>query len=138
LAAETLKLLESRAAEPRPLSDILEHFAPCLEPFAPETRQRLLQSLLDRLPSVSATEDDRYFLFPQGASHIIREILARHGRPMHFQGITREFNTILRPGNRKGTGHVLDILRKSPQFSSITSGCYRLKGTDPARERNET
>lgn len=132
-----LKLLATDT-EPQSFPRILDRLAARRSRASGETSQRLVRSLLDHSPSVSATEDDRYFLFKQGAAHLVRRILARQGRPVHFRGITRELNTILRPGHRKGTGHVLDILHHSPLFLRTTSGYYQLRESSPRRRATET
>lgn len=131
LRAETMAWLEKHP-EPQPFAALLERLSPLLQRHDSKARSRIVQHLLDHDARLSATADDSYFLFGRGAPFVVRDILTSHGQPIHFRQVTREFNTVMRPGNRKGTGRLLDILRRSPLFSCIKSGYYQVKeGTEP-------
>lgn len=87
----------------------------------------VIACILDHAPEVAATTDGRYFLYRNGATYFLTDVLSRLERPAHFRKITAAFNEGLKPQKRKGAGFVLKLLAESPRCIRVDRGTYDLK-----------
>lgn len=105
----------------------------------PRTVEHVLRMLLTHMPGIAATVDDRYFVPGSGAPALLRELFNGDREPRHYRALVQEYNALMRPGNRKGTGFILDVLRHSGGFSCASPGTYapRAFGATPAADTTE-
>jgi len=131
LRAAVSRLLDALRADPGPheigaLVNIVDDSAPA---DSPEARQHIVRLLLEHTDDVSCVAGDRYFLTPAGASAFVAGILRRLPAPAHFRAVQEEYNRLMRPGSRKGTGFIIGILGDETCFRRVSAGCYELAGT---------
>lgn len=81
----------------------------------------------DHIPTVAATQDQRYFLFPQAGPAFLTEILTDTERPAHYRTIAQLMNDQLKPHARKGNGFVLKQLARDGRFVKAERGHYDLR-----------
>jgi len=98
------------------------------------TVEHVLRTLLKHVPWVSATVDDRYFTPEAGAQAILRELFNGDTEPRPYRALVQQYNALMCPGSRKGTGFILGTLRHSGRFSCVSPGTYA--PTPPAAPRS--
>jgi hypothetical protein len=89
------------------------------------TVEHVLRTLLTHVPWVAATIDDRYFVPEAAAPALLREMFNGNAEPLHYRTLVRQYNALMCPGSRKGTGFILDVLRHSGRFSCVSPGTYK-------------
>ncbi|OGV70749.1 MAG: hypothetical protein A2283_19240 [Lentisphaerae bacterium RIFOXYA12_FULL_48_11] len=88
--------------------------------------QNILVYILRHNEKILSTIDDRYMAGNTGIASFIGEILQKLAQPLHFRLIMHEFNKLVQPHSRKGSGFILDILCSNPQFHKVSCGNYEL------------
>ncbi|MBN1558311.1 MAG: hypothetical protein JW951_09215, partial [Lentisphaerae bacterium] len=135
LSHDQLDRLETAAARLLDSRPTPQPFAVLHEALRPETRSLTesgLRVVLAHLDRVAVTTGGGYVCMPGGSALLLRNLLGQHDRPVHFRALTAEYNALMRPGSRKGSGFVLGILNADPDIERFADGTYRLR-QDPGR-----
>jgi len=85
---------------------------------------------LEHHPDLLRLNDGRYGCFDipgPAVMQLTRESMRRLPSPVHFKAVLAAVNTLLKPGSRLGTGHMLEMLASDPAIERGASGFYTLR-----------
>lgn len=82
--------------------------------------------VIDHVPTIGATIDERYFLYDSSVKPFLMEIMKPMESPVHYRTITNRFNEQVKPLSRKGAGYILDTLNNCPGCTRVNRGIYTL------------
>ena len=82
--------------------------------------------VIDHVPTIGATIDERYFLYDSSVKPFLMEIMKPMESPVHYRTITNRFNEQVKPLSRKGAGYILDTLNNCPGCTRVDRGIYTL------------
>lgn len=105
------------------------------EPLArafPGDDRRPLAALLAHLPSVAATNDERYTA-RRNLDHLLVETALRMGDVFRYGQLAQEFNRRVHPRSQLTDSAVLTQLNRSPRFARAVRGLYRLSDETSAQ-----
>jgi len=115
------------AKEPMTLEEISKAIAHGITDAQGTSLHKILMVVLDHTEGVAATTTHQYFLFTNGTSGFLRQLMQEMSLPTHFRELTRNCNGRLKPQSRRGPGFILGILNTYPDFERIDKGLYTIK-----------
>jgi len=95
------------------------------ETHPPVDKQAIL-AILSNLQGTQKTIDGRFFAGRKCPERLVADIMFRIPSPARFRVILREFNQLMQPGSRVGSGSMLRLLANTKRFRKVSSGCYEL------------
>lgn len=96
----------------------------------PLTAPVALAKVIEQVPKIISTIDQRYLTTPSALDQLLRELLEAEQEPRHYREITTLLNQRLIRACRKGPGHVLRQLNASELFQKTARGKYTVKQVD--------
>jgi len=109
-----------------PFDQIKEAVSPVIE--QPNGHfMRVLTVVLNHHPDISGTNDGRYFLPAIGTSQIVRDILQKEPRSLHFREVAELYNQRLLPSSHRRSGYILRTLNLMADVQRVTRAVYELK-----------
>ncbi len=134
LPARSLQAVESQAvaflqkqARAVTLDEVLKALPALPGVERADQRRRVAACVLDHIPGVAATTDQRCFLYASGTASFLVEVLRDMNRPAHYRAVTNAFNERVKPSSRRGAGFILDQLNAHPHCMRVDRGVYDLK-----------
>lgn len=123
LEKEAIELLAT-ATTPQPQPAMLAALSAIQVHPIPAINRHVINCILNRCHGIYTTLDDRYFTSTACAASLLVEILHRHPAPLPFRAITHQYNQMMKPGSRKGSRCILDLLSDGTLFRKTSNGLY--------------
>lgn len=118
----------SRYPRPQHLSDVIAEFEE--QGWFRKPRgynPRLIVRIMQNSDLIGATQDDCYFLFPEGAVYLLATLVTEFPTPVRQNVIVDRFNEEVKAASRRNTAYITDLLTRSPVFIRGRDGTYRLR-----------
>lgn len=123
--AEILRAELQRASRPLPVDSLVSRVEQHHE--RPAAANELLVLLLEHDEQVISTSRGTFLASSEALECMLRDILQKEHKPLHYRAVTEAFNQRVLPPCRKGSGFILDQLNQAPSIEKQASGIYGVR-----------
>ncbi len=93
----------------------------------PQFQPRLVMKTIENSRLIGATQEDYYFLFPEGAVYVLATLISEFPRPVRSRVLINRFNEEVKPVSRRDEAYLTELLTRSSIFVRGRDRTYRLR-----------